>query len=90
MIGFLTLDRIDNRSRENKGYIAELNAADFVVASPKTKKRETIAYADAGKVKKSGLSLGAKIGIAALVVGVVAAIVFAVGVKNLDDDIFPN
>lgn len=89
MIGFLTLDRIDNRSRENKGYIAELNAADFV-ASTKTRKRETIAYADAGKVKKSGLSLGAKVGIAVLAVGVVAAIAFAVGVKNLDDDIFPN
>ena len=76
--------------REIKGYIAELNADDFVIAESKTNVRTTIAYADAAKVKKSGLPLGAKIGIAALVVGAVAVVVIAAGVKNLDDNIFPN
>ena len=76
--------------REVKGYIAELNADDFVIAESKTNVRTTIAYADAAKVKESGLPLGAKIGIAALVVGAVAVVVIAVGVKNLDDNIFPN
>lgn len=76
--------------REIKGYIAELNANDFVVADSKTKNRTTIAYTDAAKVRKSGLSLGAKIGIAALVVGAIGVIVIAAGVKNLDDNIFPN
>lgn len=76
--------------REIKGWIAELNADDFVVADSKTKNRTTIAYTDAVKVKNGGLSLAAKIGIGAIVVGAVAVIVIAAGVKNLDDNIFPN
>ena len=76
--------------REIKGWIAELNTDNFVIADSKTTNRTTIAYTDAVKVKKSGLSLGAKIGIAALIVGAVAAVVIAAGVKNLDDNIFPN
>lgn len=76
--------------REVKGWIAELNADDFVVTDSKSGNRTTILYSDAAKVKKSGLSFGAKIGIAALIVGAVAVTVIAVGVKNLEDDIFPN
>lgn len=76
--------------RKIKGYIAERNADDFVVAEAGTNNRMTISYEDVAKVKKSGLSLGAKVGIAALVVGAVAVIVIAVGVKNLDENIFPN
>lgn len=76
--------------REIKGWIAELNADDFVIADSKTKNQTKIFYNDVVKVKKSGLSLGAKLGIAALVVGAAAVIVIAVGVKNLDDNIFPN
>lgn len=76
--------------RKINGYIAELNAADYIVADSKTKNRTTIAYTETIQVKKSGLSLGAKIGIGALVVAGVAAVVIALGVKNLDDDIFPK
>ena len=76
--------------REVKGWIAELNADDFVIADLKSGIRTTILYSDAAKLKKSGLSFGTKIGIAALIVGAVAVTVIAVGVKNLDDDIFPN
>lgn len=76
--------------REIKGWIAALNAADFIIADSKTDNRTTIFYKDVAKMKKSGLSLGAKIGIAALAIGATAAIIIAVGVKNLDDDIFPN
>ena len=76
--------------REIKGYVAGLNADDFVIADSKTKTQTIIAYTEAVKVKKSGLSLGAKIGIAALAIGAVTVVVIAVGVKNLDDNIFPN
>ncbi len=76
--------------REVKGYIAERNADDFVIAEAKNNNRMTIFYADVAKIKKSGLSLGAKVGIAALIIGAVAVTVIAVGVKNLDDNIFPR
>ncbi len=76
--------------RTVKGYIAELNADDFAVADSKTNARTTIPYANVAQVKKQGFSLGAKIGIAAIIVGAVVVTVVAVGVKNLDDDIFPN
>jgi hypothetical protein len=76
--------------RELKGYIAALNTDDFAIADSKTNDRTTILYADVASVKNNKLSLGAKLGIAALVVGAVAAIVIAAGVKNLDDNILPN
>lgn len=76
--------------RKIKGYIAELNTEDFVIADSQTNNRQKILYADAAKINKSGLSPGAKIGIAALVVGVVAVIVVAAGIKDLDDNIFPR
>src|SRR4051812_17810960 len=47
--------------REIKGYVAELNKDDFVIAN--SKNRTTIAYTDVAQVKKTGFSLGAKIGI---------------------------
>lgn len=76
--------------RKIKGYITERGADNFVVAEGKTNNRTTISYADVAKVKKSGLSLGAKVAIGALIVGAVAAVVVAAGVKDLDDNIFPN
>ncbi len=71
--------------REVKGYIAELNADDFVVANSKTNQRETIKYADALKVKKSGLSLGAKIGIGVGVLIAVGVFVVLAAKKPCDD-----
>lgn len=76
--------------RKIKGYIAERNADNFAVAEAKTNNRMTISYEDVAEVRKSGLSLGAKVGIAALIVGAVAVIVVVAGVKDLDDNIFPN
>lgn len=76
--------------RKIKGYIAERNTDDFVVAEAGTNNRMIISYEDVAKIKKSGLSLGAKVGIAALIIGAVAVTVIAVGVKNLDDNIFPK
>jgi len=76
--------------REIKGYISERNADDFIIAETKNNNRMTISYADVAEIKKFGLSLGAKVGIAALIVSAVAVTVIAVGIKNLDDDIFPR
>lgn len=76
--------------REIKGYITEQNADNFVIADAKSNNRMTISYEDAAKIKKSGLSLGAKVGIATLIIGAVVVTVIAVGVRNLDDNIFPN
>ena len=41
-------------------------------------------------LNKTGFRVAQMFGIAALVVGAVAVIVIAVGVKKLDDNIFPN
>jgi len=71
--------------REIKGYIAEINTDDFVVANSKTDQRETIAYSDAVKIKKSGFSLGAKIAIGVGVVIAVAAIAVLAAKKPCDN-----
>lgn len=54
-----------NDGREVKGYIAEINADDFVIAGSKSNSRTTIAYSEVKKVKKQGLSPLAILGIAA-------------------------
>jgi hypothetical protein len=59
---------------EIKGYLAELNAEDFVVADSKTGGRTTLAYHEVKKVKNQGLSLGAKLGIVGLALGAGLAI----------------
>lgn len=71
--------------REIKGYIAEMNADDFVIANSKNNQRETIAYSDAVKIKKSGLSLGAKMAIGVGVVIAVAAVVALAAKKTCDN-----
>lgn len=71
--------------REVKGFIAELNADDFVVANSKTSQRQRIKYADALKAKKSGLSLGAKIGIGVGVLIAVGVVVVLAAKKPCDD-----
>lgn len=63
--------------REIKGYLAELNSEDFVIADSKSGDRTTIAYRDVTKVRKHGLSLAAKLGIAGAAVGAVVIVLAA-------------
>lgn len=56
-----------NDGREVKGYIAEMNADDFVIADSKSSGRTTINYNDVKKVKKQGLSTLAILGFAAAI-----------------------
>ena len=53
---------------EVKGYIAELNTDDFVIADSQTGARTTIAYSEVKKVKNQGWSLGTKLGIVCIVI----------------------
>lgn len=52
-----------------KGYISTIDTESFRVTDKKSGHVTTIAYEDAAKVQKSGLSTGAKIGIGAGVAG---------------------
>ena len=64
--------------REFKGYIATLNADDFIIADSKTYDRTIIAYSDVAKVKKQGgFSMFAKVAMASMAIGAGLAIVAA-------------
>ena len=63
--------------REIKGYVAELNTDDFVVADSKTNNRTTIFYNEVAKLKKQGWSLGAKLAMASMAIGTGLIIVAA-------------
>lgn len=56
-----------NNGREIKGYIAEMNADDFVIADSKTNSRTTINYNEVKKVKKQGFSSLKILGFAAAI-----------------------
>jgi len=61
-----------------KGFISQVDAESFHVTDTKSGHVTTIAYEDAAKVQKPGMSTGAKIGIGAGVAGgVIVALVFA-------------
>jgi hypothetical protein len=60
---------------EIKGYVSEIGDTSFQVTDGKSKEATTIAYQDVDKIRRPGLSLGAKIAIvAAVVVGVAVAV----------------
>lgn len=87
--GVKTTWRVETRGGATfKGRIVEINTADFVLMDRKSGTRSTIAFADVVQIKKSGLSKLAAIGIAGAVIAGVAATVFAVGIKNLDNEVF--
>jgi hypothetical protein len=62
---------------EVRGYLAELKADDFVIADSKSGDRTTIAYRDVAKVRKQGLSIGVKLGIAGAMLGAVVIVLAA-------------
>ena len=62
---------------EVRGYLAELKAEDFVIADAKSGERTTIAYSDVAKVRKQGLSLGVKLGIAGAMLGALVIVLAA-------------
>ena len=65
---------------EVKGYISQIGPDSFQVADNKSGRVTPIAYQEVEKVRKSGLSTGAKIAIAA---GVGLGIALAVGLGSL-------
>ena len=67
---------------EVKGYISQVNADSFQVTDKKTGQTRSISYGEVAKVRGPGLSRGAKIGIAAVAVGVVMGI----GISKLPND----
>jgi hypothetical protein len=60
-----------------KGYISQVDAESFRVTDKKSGQVTTIAYKNVAKVKKSGMSTGAKVGIG---VGVAAAALVATAI----------
>lgn len=56
-----------NDGREIKGYVAEMNADNFVIADSKTNSRTTINYNEVKKVKKQGFSSLKILGFAAAI-----------------------
>jgi hypothetical protein len=63
-----------------KGYISQVDAESFRVTDKKSGQVRTIAYEDAAKVQKPGLSTGAKIGLGA---GIAGGIIVAIIVGSL-------
>jgi hypothetical protein len=62
---------------EVKGYISQIGPDSFQLTNNKTRKATWIEYRDVEKVRKPGLSTGAKIAIAAGVAGVVVLVSIA-------------
>jgi hypothetical protein len=64
-----------------KGYISKIDEASFAVTDTKTTVATTVSYAEVRRIQGPGLSTGAKIGIgvgvAAVVVGVAAAVILS-------------
>jgi hypothetical protein len=60
------------------GYISEVNDSSFVVTNAKTGANTVVAYPDVKQVKGNNLSTGQKFAIAAVIVGALAIIYFAV------------
>ena len=71
--------RLRNKA-EVKGYISKIEDASFDVTDKKTGRATTIPYMEVEKIRGSGLSKGAKIGIIAGAAVVTVAVVIAVGV----------
>jgi len=71
--------RLRNKA-EVKGYISKIEDASFDVSDKNTGQATMIPYAGVEKVRGSGLSKGAKIGIIVVAAVVVVAVVIAVGV----------
>lgn len=64
------------------GYISQARDTDFIVTEKKTNNNVTVLYAEAAKVKKSGLSKAAKIGIGIGIGAAVYVIVVAIITKG--------
>jgi len=71
--------RLRNKA-EVKGYISKIEDASFDVTDKKTGRATTIPYVGVEKIRGSGLSKGAKIGIIAGAAVVTVAVVIAVAV----------
>jgi hypothetical protein len=68
-----------------KGYISQVDAQSFRVTDKKSGQVTTIAYKDVAKVKKSGMSTGAKVGIGVgVTVGVLVGVALILG-SIIDD-----
>ncbi len=67
---------------ELTGYISEARDADFTVTNVKTKNTVSVPYADVAKIKKTGLSFAAKIGIGVGIGVAVYVVVIAVVTKG--------
>lgn len=67
-----------------KGFISQAGEDSFTLTDSKTKQTSTLAYTDVARVKKQGMSTGAKILIAVGVGVAVTAVVLAVAVRNLE------
>jgi hypothetical protein len=65
---------------EARGYISQIDSDSFQVTDPKNGRARTIEYQEVDKLRKPGLSTGAKIAIAA---GVAAGVVVAVVLGSL-------
>lgn len=73
--------RIEVKLRDKtklSGYISEVNESSFVVTNAKTGASTVVAYPDVKQVKGNNLSTGQKFAIAAVIVGALAIIYFAV------------
>ena len=67
---------------EVKGYISQIDAESFQVTEKKSGRVTTVAYQDVLKVRKQGMSTGAKIAIAAGVAGVVVLVSIAATIAS--------
>jgi len=62
---------------EVKGYVSEISAESFLVTDKKSGRVTTVAYQDVLKVRKQGMSTGAKIAIGAGIAGVIVLVSIA-------------
>ncbi len=73
--------RIEVKLRDKtklSGYVSEVSESSFVVTNAKTGATTAVAYPDVKQVKGNNLSTGQKFAIAAVIVGALAIIYFAV------------
>jgi hypothetical protein len=69
---------------EVKGYVSKIEESSFTLTDKKTGKATIVAYADVQKVQGPGLSMGGKIALVAIGVGVVVLVAIGVAVGHAD------
>jgi hypothetical protein len=75
--------------KKMKGFISQAGEDSFTVTDSKSKQTTLFAYGDVTRVKKPGLSTGAKIAIFGGIAAAVTVVVLAIAVKDALDDLGP-